>query len=332
MQIRHHGRGTPYSQLALCKSTNHCSRESLPSISDLDLEKGRFGPSDQSKFSAMTGLNISSAPLGSPTTVYSGPPPPYSYSASNAGAVTQPSGYISPPESSRRSTRDEKESPTGIKSLPSLSEALGDKIMPYSSANSTNTPLMVTQPGSAPLSIISQSFPEAPRGPSNPFSHPPVSASIARETSSMAQHAQSQPHPPREDHSIRPPFPSVNTTDVMSHPPHMYSGHPSPRISAGPHSSSSQTGFSKFPGDQPPATSPNVYGVPRSAFTFQNQSNPPSASFPQPVDSFRNDRPAQLDPHGHHFRPAEPNRPYGESVKRHLEDFDVELALSEVCL
>ena len=108
------------------------SRDTLPSINQLDLENIKNEKTDLSRFPIGNGLSISTTSLASPTvSMYSGPPPPYSSAPSATGSMTGLSGYISPPESTtRRSTRDEKDSPDIRKSLPSIHEALADKHVP----------------------------------------------------------------------------------------------------------------------------------------------------------------------------------------------------------
>src|ERR1700761_4422102 len=127
-------------------ATDFLCRDTLPSISHLDLDNLKSDRNDLSRFSIGNGLSISTAPLASPTTsMYSGPPPPYSCGPSTAGSASGLSGYISPPESTtRRSTRDEKESPDLRKSLPSIHEALADKSMSFSA----------TLPGSSQLQSL----------------------------------------------------------------------------------------------------------------------------------------------------------------------------------
>ena len=72
-------------------------------------------------------LNMPAPPLASPTNIYSGPPPPYSYQSTTANLVSGLNAYISPPES-RRTSGDEKESaPPHHQSLPSIHEALGSE-------------------------------------------------------------------------------------------------------------------------------------------------------------------------------------------------------------
>ena len=298
------------------------SRDSLPPIRNLDFEPPRLGRLDLQKLPQVTGLNITAQPPGSPKSVYSVPPPPYSFNAPHQTTTSQNSGYISPPESSRRSTKEERDSPNGNKSLPSLSEALGDKVLPFSSAYNSHTPPSATQaPGSTPLSVINNSFADAPRGPLNPFSQPPPPSSQA-----LQQHI-----PTRDEPLIRPVFPSINTVEQRSQPFHAFEPPRSPIPSTLPAINGKHPALTGPSSNTGLISSPNSFTVPRTPFTFSSQtSNPPSAIFPPSVDPFRNDRAARIEHQGQIPHPHE--RPYGESVKRHLEEFDVELALNDVSI
>ena len=274
-----------------------CHSEVLPSINHLDLDKMKSERPDHFKFTGVNGLNISTAPLGSPTTIYSGPPPPYSYPSSTTVLGQTLHGYISPPESTtRRSTRDEKDSPTK-QSLPSIHEALG-------------APLSATvqhAPGSTPSTAITQSFPEGPKGPVNPFSQPTPSF---RETPFTSQPPPPNPSIPSEQHSSR------NATA-------QHFGAPSsPRVSdlssfrSGPLQNSTFNHHSEPPRARSPVQP-----------SFSQFSGPPSAYGSEPFQftagSRYNDGRPSL---------ARPSEPYGDTVKRHLEVFDVELGLREVSL
>lgn len=92
---------------------------------------------------------MSAPPLISPSSIYSGPPPPYSYPSSTASSVIGGAGsgvgygnYTSPSETRR--TLHEKEALTSVRqSLPSINEALntGDQqLISISSLLSTTAP------------------------------------------------------------------------------------------------------------------------------------------------------------------------------------------------
>lgn len=259
----------------------------------------------------MNGLNISTAPLVSPSTVYSGPPPPYSYAPTS---VT--SGYISPPESTtRRSTRDEKDSPVR-KSLPSIHEALGEKSLSFTTPLSATAP---NAPGSTPSTAVTQNFPEAPKGPSNPFSQPTPSF---RENFFPSQPV--PPPPPPESHQTKPNFPPISTTESRPPVSQPFGQPSSPRSGT----------TSSFRPPLPPHTESALPRSPvhpdqsRQAYSFPPISNGPPATYPSEPYRFGSESKNQDQ------RPPVPRGPdlsYGDTVKRHLDIFDAELGLNEVC-
>jgi hypothetical protein len=182
----------PYSdtrEMTAPSTTEIGRRDPLPSISHLELDKLKPERLD-TRYPPMNGLSVSTAPMGSPNTVHSGPPPPYSYppsvAVSNHSNHTM-SGYISPPESSRRSTREEERSSPPRKSLPSIHEALGgDRALTFTGASQP-------APGSTPSSALTQNFPDGPKGPSNPFSAPPIREHPFATQHQPPSHMQAQP-------------------------------------------------------------------------------------------------------------------------------------------
>ncbi len=275
----------------------------------------------------MKGLNISTAPLNSPSTVYSGPPPPYSYAPSIAAPTGGLSGYISPPESTTwRSVRDDKDSPNGDcrsrQSLPSIYEALGDKSLPFAASLSATA---TQHPGSTPSNAVAHNFPEAPKGPSNPFSQPPSSF---RESPFLSQNQPVPPPPPPP-----PPPPDLQSsksgfTPVLS----LDSRAPAPQ--GIPEPSSPRAGAP--PIFRPTYNAQNESALPRSPVHIEQAR--PSYSIPaltsQPSAGYSSE-PYQFGS-GSKFReqtpfPRGPDASYGDTVKRHLEVFDAELGLSEVC-
>ena len=274
--------------------------DALPSISHLELDKIKTDRPDHPKLGIMNGLNISTAPLGSPSTVYSGPPPPYSYASSTATSIPGMQGYISPPESTtRRSTRDDKDSPTR-NSLPSIHEALGAPL------SATAQPL----PGSTPSTAVNHCFPDGPKGPTNPFSQPPPSF---RDNLFTSQPAPNPPAPP-DPHS-KPPI-----SQGFAHPP-------SPRSSGSSAFRSGPLASSTFSGhtEQTRPRSPPQPDSSRHPYSISQFSNPPSGYSSEPFQftsgsKFPDDLPGF---------PRGPE-PYGDTVKRHLEVFDAELGLNEV--
>lgn len=285
-------------------------RPALPSISHLDLEKIKTDRPDSSRFSAMNGLNISTAPLGSPSSAYSGAPPPYSYAPSTIGSVGGLPGYISPPESTtRRSTRDDKDSPPGRTSLPSIHEALGDKHPSFSTPLSATAPVLA---GSTPSTAVSRDFPDSTKALLNPLSHPPPTF---RDNPYSSQNQPIAPPPPP------PPPPEMHhTKPVVGPAPEGRPHSPRPTVSS-------------FRPPFPPNSEANAAHSPL---------HPDRPQHAYPFPSFSN-----LPPHGHtsephHFssgskysdqRPSlsrPPDVSYGETVKRHLDVYDAEIGLNEV--
>ena len=282
----------------------------LPPISHLDLDKIKTDRGDEPRYPLMNGLNVSNAPLASPT-MYSGPPPPYSYAQPANSSADPHSGYISPPESmTRRSTREEKETPAGRTCLPSIHEALA-------------APLSATvphPPTSTPSTAATQSFPEAPKGPSNPFSQP-----ISAFRDSVYQHSlQNQSH-----EAPKSAFPS---TPTESRPPvsQSFTHIGSPRAKAAPSFRLGPPTTSTFNNNSEPARRPSPpplsVELPRSSFTFPASSQPPSSYAGEPYRFSAGSK--SQDPQSSYAQP--PDRSHGDTVKRHLDVFDAEMSLSEV--
>ena len=279
----------------------------------------------------MSGLSVSSAALGSPNTTYSGPPPPYSYAPSNTGSSSAPSGRLSPPDSCRRSLREDKGSPATSMSLPSIYEALGDNGISYPTAPAPSMSAPISQPtNSAPPSAMSQNFADPPKGPANPFSQPVAPASAYRDSSSANQNIPSQIPRSQEVRPSRPAFTSVNETDRRAQSSQTSEPARSPRLNA---ASIYPSGLHNRPGLDPvqDMRSPCTLGLPRSDFTFQLSYSNGQSPFTPGAESLQFERPLKAEHAGSAFHSHDPTRPYGDSVKRHLDVYDAELALDEVC-
>ena len=296
--------------------TDLLASDTLPSIFELDKIK-----TDTSRFTAMNSLNISTAPLHSPNTVYSGPPPPYSYTPSTAAPTSGLSGgYISPPESTtRRSIREDKESPNGDsrsrQSLPSIHEALGDKSLPFP------TPLSATatqHPGSTPSTAVVQNFPEAPKGPSNPFSQPPPTL---RENTFSSQN-QPVPPPPPDLHPSKSSFTAMPSQESRQPAPQNIPQPSSPRAGAPPLFRSTYDAQT----ESAPPRSPVHPEQHRQPYSFPSLTSQPSASYSREPYQFTG-----ASKHREQTPYAQgPDASYGDTVKRHLDVFDAELGLNEV--
>ncbi|KAL2861163.1 GATA-type sexual development transcription factor NsdD [Aspergillus lucknowensis] len=294
---------------SLSALTGIVSREHLPAIGFLGSRASAASP----------------APLLSPTTIYSNQPPPYSYSTTptNAGP-----GYISPPDSRR--AEDEKDKPR--QSLPSIHEALGnDNPLPYPPPSTSAPP---QQQHNAPpphhLSNFGSRSGEGPSGPPNPFSNGAPAGSFPRDPT-LAHHSQLQTEASRSS------LTSLNTQDSRNASLHSLSSGKSP-------TQSTSTGITSVPGSQtgsgydynaPPSAgsvaSPNGYGVYSQPFPFQSQAPPgapiyPTASYEsRPLVGPRTDD-VKGGNSGHAYAGHSPS----DSMKRHLDVYDVETSLNEV--
>lgn len=275
-------------------------KEALPSIDNLDFEKYRF-EQREGRHTSMTGLSSIGIPR-SPTSAYSLPPPPYSAGGSKPQSL---SGYMSPAQStSRRSTRDEKESPLGTTSLPSISEAL-------KSTEMNSTPQSYTQqsiPAPNPLPNIAN----APRGPGNPFSQSANGTSTMRppffsgiDASNTITSLPPPPVPPdnRTLPSALVSSPRLSTSSIRSSTSH-HSGGPAHESIFPP----------PFSGDSPSRS----YSYSELAAKSAAQKTPHIK------------QKSKLDDPHTSFNKTTPPRPYHETIKRHLEVYDAELALKEL--
>lgn len=286
------------------------SRDALPSINNFDFEKYRLDKAEQNRYSMPSLHSIAKSNMSSPPTTYSGPPPPYSSAVSLSNSTQSMSGYISPPESnSRRSTRDEKDPLIGT-SLPSISEALKSAEVAPTSQPYSSTPA----PGSAAV----QSFADAPKGPGNPFSQPGAPASAMRSSfSSIIEQSPTKIVPP-------PPIPSETRQ------PPAISNIGSPRASAALHRLSGPSSSTNTPLD-PPFRSAYSTESARPGYPFPDYHNPHTPTTPHSTSTFHFDHQRKLDDARNPFTKPDP-LPYNETVKRHLDVYDAELALNEVSI
>jgi hypothetical protein len=309
----------------------------------------------------------STSAMPTPLHPFSGPSHLHSNHQSSPASAVPGSlgGLLSPPES-RRTSGDEKESqrPTARQSLPSIHEALGSEqplsypppVPPPSAPVSAPQHYHPSPVLTSPSDPRQRSFaPDAhgSQGPSNPFSHP-RSPYIGAPTSHVPPPP--PPPPPPQSHpeplhrasfsSPRPPYstPQHNPKLPTLHPlkttqspptsaarPNVPYSYPTPASSyeaSAPPSSASMSQYSypqyssNYPLSAPPQSAPNS-AYPPSTTTY---SAPPR--YPPPSSWRDGSEMARLED-------KKINRsslaPYGESVKRHLESFDLEASLNEVC-
>ena len=304
-------------------SAHNWNRDALPSINHLDLDKSNGDRVDPSRFSIMAGLNISTAPLPSPTTIYSGPPPPYSYASTTTVAAPVQTGYISPPEPPRLAAHEDKEVAASRQSLPSISEALGqDKAMAFAPPIATAQPPPTPhQPLLTPSSAVGHSFPDGPVGPSNPFSQPSSTASSLRDHGYR-----------NETDPVGQGFSNLNATEPRPQHAQSFGVPRSPKfttVPANPQLPNISATLSN--GHGPSAGSPSGPTVYRSPFGFSQQGpNAQAAPFTPIADPFRPAPSTQFDEQKRVIPKTGNGQSYGESVKRHLEVFDTQMALQEV--
>ncbi|KAJ5106029.1 Zinc finger NHR/GATA-type [Penicillium alfredii] len=288
-------------------------RDPLPAIGFLGKDAG-YTPNHPASATA------SPTPLMSPNTMYAGQPLPYSYAPPATSAPPQP-GYTSPPES-RRVMEDEKDRHTPRQSLPSIHEALGnDNPLPYPAPTSA-PPSQSTH--TAPHShLIGRSSGEGPAGPPNPFNGP-ATAPLMRE-----------PGFPHQAEASRTSLTSINTQESRNASLQSLSTGKSPTQSA-------KTGITSVSGSQnsgyeysaPPSAgsvaSPNGYSHFPPNYSFQSQSNGPAYA-PAPFDNRPYMGTPRMDEAKGAFvgRPI-PGQPHSDSVKRHLDVYDVETSLNEI--
>ncbi|KAF7714482.1 Sexual development transcription factor NsdD-like protein [Penicillium ucsense] len=273
-----------------------------------------------------------------------------SHSYSYAPPTTAPSQppYLSSSEP-RRLVDDEMEKAAGRQSLPSIHEALGnDNHLPYPSSasappsqsgHSASQPPPPQHPSSSHL--IGRAGAEGPSGPPNPFSNGPASASLMREAAYPAHPTQLQ-----TETSSRTSLPSVNTQDTRVASLQSLSTGRSP-------TQSSKTPMTSIAGSQnssacdytaPPSAgsvaSPVGHGhfPPNYSFNPSQPHHHPSAQLPGgPAyhPSHYDNRaygtgPRMEDVKGGFTSRSHPPQPHSESVKRHLDVYDVETSLNEI--
>ena len=313
---------------------------SLPSLGYLDLDKIKRDAHEYELKHANGITAASSQPrLTSPQSVYPGPPPPYSYPSSAVSSALGFNGYISPPDS-RRLSNDDKEQSQTRQSLPPIHEALPSL---YSSSPTSTVPTQTSHPATtlSPTAIIPRSHPETILpGPPNPYASSQSHPSFPPEPpDKRIQKNFNKSHQPDEQ---QPSAPRIATHDPIPGSAH---GTPTSPVTQGrsvlhavipPQASSfSQTSQPLQPvqAPQPLTTQPYGHHYPPAYSYPPTSANTLAYPQMQSAGSWRSD--------GFEFDRAEEGRrtaakqsprvhSYGESVKRHLDIFDLETSLNEV--
>ena len=279
------------------------------------------------KAPVMTTINMPAPPLVSPS-LYSGPPPPYSYPSSTASSVVGvPNGLVSPP-ATRRTSDEDKELPAPARqALPSIHEALGQEQKMSVSSMLSNT----TAPPSL-SHILTSTSPIVPnsRYPDHTPTKPQPSLSQGQSAPSYYQSIRDQPR----HYSPRLPL------DLgISRPPPIITQPSQPRLASSPSSATRLNGlYTSHP--SPPyerlqsAHSQSVYSPHQPNLQYTSQ--PPVTTYPipsMPYPAWRN--PPDVDRAQVAMQTAPKASPtgaaYGATVKRQLDIFDLELSLNEVC-
>lgn len=346
----------PPTQRQSSVGTPHPSEKSasrLPALNFLDLEKIKKEAQDfehKHPTAITTSAPATSSgpqhPLAGPQSMYSGPPPPYSYPSSAAHASLAFSGYISPPDSRRLSDADKEPQPHR-QSLPSIHEALGkDQSILYSgppagATVATKNSHSATAP--SPGTPIPRSHPETIlSGPPNPYASSQLPSPFPGEPTDSRMHptfrtsSASEEQPPLSS-GLPPPDSApatVHNTPASPAPPQT---HRSPRAINAPQPSnvyhSTPQPVQPIQAPQPVTAQPTypshppAYAYPPAPGLHAAYSHFPSST-PWRSDGFEIDRAEEVRKAA--SKQSSGSQSYGESVKRHLDIFDLETSLNEV--
>lgn len=271
-------------------------KDSLPPIVNLDYEKYRLEAPDSNTGHVLPGMHKFTSGMNSEP--YTAPPPPYSLAGTTPQSVP---GTKASPEARRWPPKDENESPKLAHSLPSLSEALksADAVSPVQ--NFANPAVQSTQ-----------SFADAPRGPGNPFSQPLIST---------ARGSLSSPHDTASIHTLPPPpLPPEARTSSLSKTPSLLQQH----SSTSSHFASTFPYGSTLIDPPPPQRSSFSAASPRQGYPFPD----PAPVEPPPISTKRIEQKPKHESEKRSHKHE--SRNYNETIKRHFEVWDAELALKDV--
>ena len=292
-------------------------------------------------------LNITAPPLVSPS-IYSGPPPPYSYPSSTASSViggnNGTNGYISPPES-RQTSDHEKEAtqPPKLQSLPSIQEALGNEqhISISSLLSKTTAASQESHPAThrSPASPIPRSYPDTITRPPPPPSQPPQVRYRDQDTSDPSRPRYS-PQLPKDISSVRYQQPTTHQFSPTQASGTASSPTERSRPMAQPMISTQQTSPTTYDYSRPSASQGHNYTYSPYHPSYSYSMQPPSLGSYQPPPPLQPPPPSwrsmasDLDRAEEARKAASKGSPvtqsFGETVKRHLDRFDLEISLNEV--
>ncbi|XPS78916.1 hypothetical protein M3J09_010914 [Ascochyta lentis] len=329
----------------------------LPSINHMDANRFKREENDYQR-------KLSNSAMVSPLHPYPGPSHSHNNHQSPPASAVPGSlaGLLSPPES-RRTSGDEKDvhKPAARQSLPSISEALGaEQSLPYPGPvppppSAAAPPSQHYLPASATTSpsdsrkrpFESDSY--SAQGPSNPFSHP-RSPFISASASQVPPPPPPPPPQSQLDSTSRPPYEPRLPYSAPQHNSRLPSLHPIKTTQSPPPVARPNPPYSSYPPAPSPAYEPPA---PQRADPMNHQYGyPPYASYPSsapaptgpptayPPSTSTYSAPSRYYPtslrdnNETHLEEKKLNRaslaPYGESVKRHLDSFDLEASLNEM--
>jgi hypothetical protein len=278
-----------------------------------------------------TAISVSNAAAGNQLSMYSGPPPPYTYPSATANSTSTLASLISASEG-RKDSSDEKEQPhrQGL-SLPSIQEAiLGDQQYPKTSPTSATHPGLSIPPRSHPLPAFSapDSHHTSPSNTHHPISYPSVAhPSFPASTPQPANFSGSS----RESYSHTPAIAPIDTNGQA--PVFTATSPLSPRREQ----SAAQTPTSMH--SQSYQSYPSTYSFPQQKATTTTL--PPSpyrpsnletstSSYAYPSSRFEPPELTRVDETRKHAMNTTHGEVYGNSVRRHLDIFDLEASLNGV--
>ncbi|KAI4208481.1 MAG: hypothetical protein LQ348_000143 [Seirophora lacunosa] len=320
--------------------------DALPSISFIDLEKIKRENYYQSRIPSSAANSMPAPPLVSPSSMYSGPPPPYSYPSSTTSSVVggHTNAYISPPTELRKSIDEDKDQQQSARqSLPSIHALTRDQPLSISS--------LLTNPGvpQPPANHLQNNANHSPTSPVDrmyreiPSTRPPLTPSQTHSSPTYSQGL------PRQHHSPRPTLDATNNRQPSSvtreaHYPPMLP----PRIIPSPAGANRTTlssttlhrsspPYDAAPRPIPVTNQPQIYASYPAPYSYAPPM-PPAVSTYQPPSPSNTSR--WRCPEGENERVEEYRRnpmkealvkpSYGEAVKRHLDNFDLETSLNEI--
>ena len=297
--------------------------DALPSITGFAFDKMRKDGSEyHQRHPSATAINVSTGPAGTQSSMYSGPPPPYTYPSTTANSTSTLASLISASEA-RKDSSDDKDQPArqGL-SLPSIQEAiLGDQQYAKTSPTSATHPVLSIPPRSHPLPALTAPDPHhtSPRNSHHPYSsvpHATFSASTPQSTTSSL--------PPREstDTSGPPPHPAPTSSATSPLSPREPSAVPTPTSM---HSQAYQSYSGVLSFAQQRAAAANVPSSPYRPSNLETTS-----SYTYPSSRFEPPELTRVDETRKHALSTTHGEVYGNSVRRHLDIFDLEASLNGV--